>query len=180
MKKTIFALSILTLVVLSPSCKSENKDQQGSTEQTSSTNTSGSANEEAPKNNDTPTLTVTAVPDSASLGKNKEALVRIKDIKIIELTDPDGNSKGRELAFKVELTNRTPIGGNTIGVNTSDFRLELDNGQKVAPSSRYVSAQPEETKTSDEDKFEIPVGAKPVGLSLFMDDTRASIKLEVK
>lgn len=181
MKKTILALGVLASVAIITSCKNDNKSDDATTEQPA-TDAASTTTDEVPEQpvSDTKTYTVTATPDSASLGKNKEAFVKIKDIKVTELSDPDGKPTGMELTYKLELTNKNEIGGSLVGINTSNFRLELDNGQKIAPNSQYVSAQPEETKTSDEDKFEIPGGAKPVGLSLFMDDTRASVKLEMK
>ncbi|MFT3904192.1 MAG: hypothetical protein QM727_13535 [Niabella sp.] len=184
MKRTIFTLSLMAMA-FAYSCKSG--QDKGNTADTPSTETTSSATDAAtgenvqPVNEPTKVYTVVATPDTVLLGKNNEAFIRIKDIKAVGLSDPDGKFEGMELVYKIELTNKKAIGdGSNIGINTGNFRLELDNGQKIAPASIYVSAQPEETKTSEQDKFTIPAGAKPVGLSLFMDGTRATIKFELK
>ena len=177
MKKNVFLIVILAGLVTVSACKQNKKQEESSqattSQSTTETKTPGAAAE--PK-----TYTVTAMPDSVSLGKNKEALVKLKDLKAIELSNPDGQVTGMELTYKIELTNKSAIGGNSVGIATTDFRLELDNGTKIAPSSIYVSAAPEATKLSEDDKFAIPAGAKPTALDLFYDQTRASIKLELK
>lgn len=183
MKKSILILSVVSAAFFMYSCK--NKSDKNTPEETTTSTTPSENNTEAEEqattaSNEPKTYTVTALPDTAILGKDREAFIKIKDLKAVELSDPDGKSKGIEFTYKIELTNRKSIGESSVHVNTNNFRLELDNGQKIAPRSVYVSAQPEETQTSDEDKFEIPAGAKPVGMSLFLDDTRASIKLELK
>lgn len=104
----------------------------------------------------------------------------MKDITAVELSNSDGTSAGIELNYKIELTNKNAIGGNAIGLPTTDFRLELDNGNKIAPNSIFVDAQPESTKLSGTDKFIIPAGAKPTVLNLYFDQTRASIGLQIK
>ena len=174
MKKNVIAILVLSVIITTYSCKKEKEEQTPTSEATEKNTESGTSASE-PK-----TYVVTATPESVLLGKNKEASVKIKDLTAIELSDPDGNSTGIELTYKIELTNKSAIGGNSIGLGTADFRLELDNGNKIAPTSAYVSAAPEETKLSDVDKFIIPAGAKPTGLVLFYDQTRAAVKLELK
>jgi len=168
---------MLSGIMASYSCKENKKDQanQTTTSQPSTETSSGSGSSNEPK-----TYVVTALPDTVLLGKNKEAFIKIKDLKAIELSNPDGTSAGIEFSYKIELTNKNPIGGNSVGLPTTDFRLELDNGNKIAPKSTFVSAEPEATKLSDDDKFTIPAGAKPTALHLFFDQTRVSIKLELK
>lgn len=177
MKTNVIAILLLSGIVATYSCKESKKEQatQATTSQPAADNTSGTVAAAEPK-----TYVVTASPDSALLGKNKEALIKIKDLKAIELSNPDGTSAGVELTYKIELTNKNAIGGSEIGLPTTDFRLELDNGNKIAPNSIFVSAAAEATKLSDDDKFIIPAGAKPTALSLFYDQTKASIKLEMK
>ena len=177
MKKSVLLFTFLLVLNFTYSCKSSKK--QDDTSAQSSTQANDAASSSAPASTDTKVYAVTATPDSAFLGKDKEALVKLKDIKAIDLSDPDGKNTGMELTYKIELTNKNAIGGNNVGINTSDFRLELDNGNKVSPNSVYVSANADETKLSDEDKFEIPSGAKPVSLNLFYNQTRASIKLDL-
>lgn len=168
---------MLSVIMTAYSCKENKKEQANQTA------TSQSTTENSPKSDATTepkTYVVTGVPDTAILGKNKEAFIKIKDLRAIELSNPDGTSAGIELSYKVELTNKNPIGGNAVELLTADFRLELDNGNKIAPNSVYVNAEPEATNLSDDDKFTIPAGAKPIALNLFYDQTRASIKIELK
>lgn len=172
MKKNVIAILLLSAIMTTYSCKNEKKEQE---DQTTSSQTDAENTSAEPK-----TYVATATPESALLGKNKEASVKIKDLTAIELSNPDGTSAGIELTYKIELTNKNAIGGNAIGLGTGDFRLELDNGTKIAPSSIYVNAAPEETKLSEIDKFTVPAGAKPTGLVLFYDQTRVSVKLEIK
>ncbi|MEO6316174.1 MAG: hypothetical protein ABIU63_09510 [Chitinophagaceae bacterium] len=175
MKTNVFAVLMLLATTLTYSCKEhkqENSDQ---------TSTVQPATEASPASGTKPKdYVVTAFPDTILLGKNKEAFIRIKDLKAIELSNSDGTSAGIELSYKIELTNRNSIGGHGIGIPTTDFRLELDNGNKIAPNSIFVNAEPEATKLSDYDKFILAAGSKPVALNLFFDQTRGSIKLELK
>jgi hypothetical protein len=172
MKKNVIAILLLSGIMTTYSCKNDKKEKEDLTTSQSADSIASSAE---PK-----TYVATAIPEAVLLGKNKEASVKIKDLKAIELSTPEGTSAGIELTYKIELTNKNAIGGNTIGLGTGDFRLELDNGTKIAPSSTYVNAAPEETKLSEVDKFTVPAGAKPTGLVLFYDQTRASVKLEIK
>jgi len=179
MKRKVITIAIVTALVTIYSCK-QNKKQD---EQANQTTASPSATETKPASTTTTepkTFNVAAIPDSVSLGKNKEAFIKIKDLKAIELSNPEGQATGIELTYKIELTNKNAIGGDAVGIATSDFRLELDNGNKIAPSSVYVNAKPDATNLSDDDKFTIPAGAKPTALNLFYDQTRASIKLQIK
>lgn len=178
MTKSILVFSLLSVITLSYSCKSSKK-QDDKKAQASSQADSAQSNT-AVAATGTKTYAVTATPDSAFLGKKKEALIRLKDMKAIDLSDPDGKITGMELTYKIELTNKNAIGGNNIGISTNNFRLVLDNGNKIAPSSVFVAADANETKLSDEDKFEIPAGAKPVSLNLFYDQTNAAVKLDLK
>lgn len=179
MKRKVITIAIVTALVTIYSCK-QNKKQD---EQANQTTASPSATETKPASTTTTepkTFNVAAIPDSVSLGKNKEAFIKIKDLKAIELSNPEGQATGIELTYKIELTNKNAIGGDAVGIATSDFRLELDNGNKIAPSSVYVNAKPDATNLSDDDKFTIPAGAKPTALNLFYNQTRASIKLQIK
>ncbi len=177
MKKSVIVILMLSGIMTTYSCKENKKEQANQTtaSQPATENSSGSGATTEPK-----TYVVTALPDTVLLGKNKEAFIKIKDLKAIELSNPDGTSAGIELSYKIELTNKNAIGGDAVGLPTTDFRLELDNGNKIAPNSIFVNAEPEATKLSDNDKFTIPAGAKPTALNLFYDQTRASIKLELK
>jgi hypothetical protein len=178
MKKSVITILLLSGIMAIYSCKDRQKKEDENKTTTSQPATE--ANSENSPSAETKTYVVTVLPDTVSLGKNKEAFIKIKDLKAIELSNPDGTSAGIELSYKIELTNKNAIGGSSVGLPTTDFRLTLDNGNKVAPSSIYVGAAPEVTQLSDIDKFIIPAGTKPVALNLFFDQTKASIKLEIK
>ncbi|UIR54481.1 hypothetical protein LZQ00_09370 [Sphingobacterium sp. SRCM116780] len=184
MKKNTIAILMLSVITIFYSCKDKKKEQENQTAtvpQTKDSTTDINSGAEPKTSGAEPkTYQLTALPDSVSLGKNKEAFIRIKELKAIELSNPDGTSAGIELSYKIELTNKNAIGGTAVGIPTTDFRLELDNGNKIAPNSIFVNAEPESSKLSDFDKFTIPAGAKPVALHLYYDQTKASVKLEMK
>jgi hypothetical protein len=97
------------------------------------------------------------------------------------LSDPDGKSLGIQLSYQLELTNKNPIGGGGIFINPSQFRLELDNGNKISHDDyTSFSTDAESTQSSEECKFKLPAGTKPVALNLFYEETRVSVKLEMK
>lgn len=187
MKKAIL-LSVVTASMLLFSCKSKDKGN-GSADSTvtvdSSSSTSSTtvpAETSASPANEPKSYTVTFGPDTASLGKNKEASIKLLAGKATELADPDGKSEGTELSFKMSLTNKNKIGGNSINVSPSDFRLVLDNNTSI---SRYngssVSADPEATKQSDDViTYRLPAGTKPKSLNLFYDETRASVSVSLQ
>jgi hypothetical protein len=132
--------------------------------------------------NEPKSYSVTFGPDTASLGKNKEAGIKLLAGKATELADPDGKSEGTELSFKMSLTNKNKIGGNSINVSPSDFRLVLDNNTSISRfNGSSVSAEPEATKQSDDViTYRLPAGTKPKALNLFYDETRASVSVSLK
>jgi hypothetical protein len=180
MKKTLIPTILLAGILFLNSCKKENKEGETTTpdapktEETTTTPEAGTVSE--PKS-----YTVTATPETVLLGKNKEASFKIFNIKAIDLSDPDGKSLGIQLSYQLELTNKNPIGGSAIYIDPSKFRLELDNGTKISHDdySRF-DADAESTVSSVECKFKLPAGTKPAALNLFHDETRVSIKLEMK
>ncbi|NJM80902.1 MAG: hypothetical protein HC854_17145 [Flavobacterium sp.] len=103
-------------------------------------------------------------------------------MKALELSNPDGKITGIELTYQIEVTNKNAIGGgSSIGIDPSNFRLELDNCNKISHEKyNYLSVKPEETQTSETQNFKIPTGTKPVNLHLFYDETRAVVKLSMK
>lgn len=179
MKSTIFPIAILLGIMTIFSCKGKEKEKEQANEtsnQPQSESTPKNTSSSEPK-----TYTVTAVPDVATLGKSSEAQVKIKNVKAIELTNPDGAITGTELTYELEVTNKNQIGGSSVYVNPNDFRLELDNGTKISHDNyNTVTADPESTKSSSENRFKLPPGTKPTALSLFFNETRASVKLEMK
>jgi hypothetical protein len=186
MKKSVFAIALLSGILILNSCKKEQKSDE-TTPTTSTTTTT----ETTPTETTTPevvepksyTVNVApGTPETILLGKNKEASVKILNLKAIDLTDPDGKSLGIQLSYQLELTNKNTIGGSTIQIDPAQFRLELDNGTKISHDDYIsVSADAESTKTTSEDCiFKLPSGTKPAALNLFFDETRVSVKLEMK
>ena len=165
------------------SCKGK-KEQTEQTEQTNQTTPSQSESETKPSSgssSEPKTYQVTALPDSVVLGKNKEAFIKIKNLKAIELSNPDGQTTGIELTYDIDVTNKNSIGGSSVSINPNDFRLELDNGTKLIHDNyNSVSAQPEATASSSDNRFKLPANVKPTALNLFYNETRATVKLELK
>lgn len=184
MKKiTLMALLAVTTVVYS--CKSKaDKDAADSTAAVESAEASTEdppAVKEAQPANETKTYTVTFTPDSAILGKSKEAFLKVIPVSATDLSDPDGKSQGIELKFKLSATNKQKIGGNSISISSNNFRLVLDNNTSISETNgAYVGVQPESTNESEEITYRIPAGAKPKTLNLFYDETRASVGVELK
>ena len=100
MKKKLIPISALALFAFFYSCKSKPKETTtdsgtAQTTQPAATPTTAPANE--PK-----TYAISFSPDSALLGKNKEAVVKIKNAKAVALVDPDGKDQGIEFTFDLE------------------------------------------------------------------------------
>ncbi|MBE9585077.1 hypothetical protein IM792_11505 [Mucilaginibacter sp. JRF] len=185
--KKITLMAVLAVATVVYSCKSKaDKDAADSTAAVESaeaaTEKPAAASTEASQPaNETKTYTVTFTPDSAILGKKKEALLKLVAVSATDLSDPDGKSQGIELKFKISGTNKEKIGGNSIGIATNNFRLVLDNNTSINEANGgYFSVQPESTSESDEITYRIPAGAKPKALNLFFDETRASVGVELK
>ena len=173
MKNTILAISLLMSIALL-SCKGKKSSSATANEQSTEVGKQGSAASSA-------TMTITALPDSAILGKKNEVVMRVKNLKALTLSDPDGKTKGTEFTYDIEATNKNAIGGPSVFINPQDFRLELDNGTKISNESYHsFSVDAESTGSSADNKFKLDPGAKPVALDLFYDETRAVIKLNVK
>ncbi len=184
MKKSLIPIAIFASLTLVYSCKGKKANTDESKQTTAVTDSSAKpapAAASTTASNETKTYTVTATPDSVLLGKNKEAVIKIKNLKAIQLNDPDGKNTGIELSYDIEATNKNKIGGSNVYINPSQFRLLLDNGTKLTHDTyNTVSAEAESTKISTDNKFKLPPGTKPTGLNIFFDETSASIKIEVK
>lgn len=179
MKKNAIAIVIIAGLVTMYACKGNPKQA----EQTNQTTASKPTNETKPSSASTEPkeYIVTVSPDNVLLGKNKEAAVKIENLKARELSSPDGQVTGVELTYDIEVTNNNKIGGSSFYINPNNFRLELDNGTKIThDDSHEINVQPEATALSSNNKFKLPAGAKPTALNLFYDETRATVKLELK
>lgn len=172
----LFAASVLF------GCKSKNKEHDAA--DTSSKTVEASKTTEgttASPANEPKTYTITVNPDTALLGKSKEALIKVIPVSATELSSPDGKSEGIEVSFKISVTNKSAIGGNSVGVAPNDFRMMLDNNTSISQySGSYLSVDAESTKESEVIIYRVPAGAKPKTLNLFYDQTRASVPFELK
>ncbi|WP_205511298.1 hypothetical protein [Longitalea arenae] len=177
MKKVIF-LGSMAAVLAFTACKNDSK-KEVTDEATGSTQTAGASEEQKPAAANQPKeYKVGTTPDTAILGKKREALVKITGATAMALTDPDGKDNGIELVLKLTLTNKNQIGqGYGIHMDYTKSRLQLDNGTNITcdHGSDFLRAEPEATSKEEEWTYKIPAGAKPTALNLFMDDTRVSV-----
>ena len=181
MKKSFIAIAVLSGILTLSSCKEKTEETpltEAATEVVSNT-TESTAVVSEPKSyiiNVAP-----GSPDTILLGKEKEASLKLINMKAIDLSDPDGKSLGIQFSYDIELTNKRAIGGSKVYIDPSTFRLELDNGTKISHDD-YTSfnAEAESTVTRSGLIFKLPAGTKPVALNLFLDETRVSVKLEMK
>lgn len=178
--KKVITLGLFATVLVFSACKGDKKEE--SSENAASTEASASsgtpAEEKKQAANQPKEYKVTFTPDSAILGKKKEALVKVTGGTAIALTDPDGKDNGVELTVKLTVTNKSQIGsGSSVSVSYAHSRLQLDNGTNITHDSGtdFLRAQPEATSNEESWTYKIPAGAKPTALNLFMDDTRVSV-----
>ena len=175
--KRVITLALIATVLVFSACKGGKKEE--TSEATGSgQQASGSGEEKKPAANQPKEYKVTITPDSAILGKKKEALVRVIGATAIVLSDADGKDNGIEITFKLTLTNRGKIGeGSYMHVDYTNSRLQLDNGTNITHDSGtgFLEAQPEATSEEESWTYKIPSGAKPTALNLFMDETRVTV-----
>ena len=195
-KNLILALALCAFTTTIISCDSNKTDKTSDTttvteeKDPASTPTpapapasASSSSEDVVPSSQAKTYQVVLTPDNATIGKDQEALVQITDAKAIALSDPDGKEKGTEFTFNVKLTNKSAIGsGSQVNLSTGDWRLILDNGEKISnQTTARVNVQPESTGTSDRSAiYLIPAGRKAKSLSLFYKDTRAEIGVDIQ
>lgn len=180
--KRVTLLGLFATVLVFAACKGDSKkDENGNP--TASTETPAAGEEKAPAAANQPKeYKVSFSPDSAVLGKKKEALVKLVGGTAMVLADPDGKDNGIELVVRLTVTNKSVIGsGSSISVTYSDSRLQLDNGTNITceRGTDYLRAQPEATSNEESWTFKIPAGAKPKALNLFMDETRVSVNVNL-
>lgn len=181
MKRT-FALVFLTSYVVFAACKGDSKKTEGDAAAATTEQTPAAGEEKKPAAANQPKeYKVTVTPDSAILGKSKEALVKVAGATAIALQDPDGKDNGIELTFKLNLTNKNKIGGSGVHVDYTKSRLTLDNGNNITceTGSGFLRAEPEATSNEETWTYKLPAGAKPTALNLFMDDTRVSVSVSL-
>jgi hypothetical protein len=180
MKKIFYSLVIASIFLAA--CKGNNDSKEAkdsATENTATSNSSGS-NETA---NQSKTYEVSFTPDSAVIGKQHEALVKLTGGNAVVIQDADGKDEGLELSLKLTLTNKLKIDdGSSIHVDYPDSRLQLDNGTSITSETGtdFLRAEPEATSKEETWTYKIPAGAKPAALSLFLDGTRASVNIAIK
>jgi hypothetical protein len=148
--------------------KTENVDTQPTTEQAASNAPAG--------------YKVTAMPDSAILGKDKEALVKVVDINVVNLVDAEGKSTGAELTASLNITNKSTLDNKIFfAVEANNSRLELDNKISIPSSGSDGDSSPEPESTSQATwKFTLPPNTKPAKLNFFLGGTRVSVNLTPK
>lgn len=176
MKRVILLGTMASVLVLS-ACKGGDK-KEATGENAASSTSSTPAEESKQAANQPKEYKVVFTPDSAILGKKKEALIKITGATAMAMTDPDGKDNGIELVVKLQATNKEHINeGSSISVSYSNSRLQLDNGTNVVckTGTDFLRAQPEATGEEESWTFDIPAGAKPTALNLFMDDTRVAV-----
>lgn len=177
MKKSFITIALLSGILLLNSCKG--KTEEVNPEVTSATTETSS--EDTSPVGEPKTYTVTAVPESVTIGRDKEATVKIINLKAVELSDPDGKITGTEVSYEYEVTNNNKVGGSGIVMDPAQFRLVLDNGNKLTHDNySSIGVDAESTKSMSGNRFKLPAGTKPVALNLFFNETSASVKLEMK
>lgn len=181
MKRIILVFSVGLMVVFA-ACKGKNKTENAEQQTTpSEQQTENSPAAATPAANQPKTYEVVFAPDTAYLGKKKEAFVRVKNAKAVELSDADGKITGTEITYELEVTNKNQVGGNGIFINPANFRLQLDNGNNLTHDNyNSLNVDAESTKSSIDNKFRLPAGAKPKSLNLFYDETRVAMGVEMK
>ncbi|SHN32515.1 hypothetical protein [Chitinophaga sp. CF418] len=179
MKRIILVFSV-GLMVAFAACKGKNKTENAEQQTTTAEQTQSSPAAATPAN-EPKTYEVVFSPDSVYLGKEKQALVRVKNAKAVELSDADGKITGTEITYEVEVTNKNQVGGHGIFFNPGDFRLLLDNGNSITHDNyNSLNVDAESTKSSTDNKFRLPAGTRPKSLNLFYDETRVTVGVEMK
>jgi len=166
----VFALS---------SCSNSSKDKPADTTitKTETTVTVPAKAENAPE-----TVEYSVMPDSAILGKAKEALVKVTSASALDLKDADGKATGSELTLNLQVTNKSTLEAKKFfAVSSSDARLELDNGTSITGRENSGNTNPEPEASSQAVwSFQLPPNASPKKLNFFLDGTRVSVGLTKK
>ncbi|MEO5912237.1 MAG: hypothetical protein ABIP95_15220 [Pelobium sp.] len=178
-KQFLTAALFCSLALLSlSSCNNDKKDKDG--ENNVEATAESGENTEAKTENAPESYKMTASPDTAFLGKEREALIKISDIQVVKLMDADGKSTGSELTVKFTVTNKSTIEKQKyFTVGSSDARLELDNGNSVPTSNDTGNTGPSAESTSEATwTFEMPADTKAKKLNFFLNGTRVGVNLD--
>jgi len=181
MIRQVSKLSLLLLGTAAiSSCGNSSKKAQGADSTMTKTETTTTVS--PPKENAPASTEFKAVPDSAILGKNSEALVKVIGAKSISLQDAEGKTTGSELTLNLSITNKSKLDNKIFfTVQSNDARLELDNSTSIPSSGSTGTTNPEPESTGQAEwKFNLPAGTQPKKLNFFLDGTRVSVSLEKK
>jgi uncharacterized protein YcfL len=178
---TLLGLCVVAQVLTSCSSNKKEEDQTDSTTTTAVVTETTAPATEQPANAPL-SYKVTAMPDSAILGKDREALVKVSDINVVELVNADGKPTGSELTIKLSITNKSTLDVKKFfTVEAANARLELDNKVSIPSSGSDGNSSPEPESTSEAIwKFTLPPSTKPAKLNFFMSGTRVSVNLASK
>src|SRR4051812_33690645 len=103
MKRSFLAAAVLISIAF-VACKEKKAAENTASGESESSSTPAAAS--TTPTNEPKSYAVTFSPDTAYLGKNKEAFVKLQNGKAVELMDADGKSTGIELSYELELTNK--------------------------------------------------------------------------
>jgi len=180
MIKNISKLAIISAGVFAfSSCSNSSKDKPADT---TITKTETTVSVPAKEENAPDGTEFTVSPDSAILGKSKEALVKVTSASSIDLKDAEGKATGAELTINLQVTNKSTLEAKKFfAVSSSDARLELDNGTSITGTERSGSTNPEPEASSQAVwSFQLPPNSSPKKLNFFLDGTRVSVGLSKK
>jgi hypothetical protein len=189
MKNIFLSSAIISFSVLALSSCGNSKKGAGSGDSSAVTTTTEApvttapASTEAPKKENAPeTVAYTAAPDTAILGKSREAFVKVVDANAVSLQDADGKSTGSELTIKLSVTNKSKLDNKKFfSLPSSDARLELSNGNAITSTRTDGSSSPEPESTTEATwVFSLPANTKATKLNFFLDGTRVSVGLKEK
>ena len=101
MKKLLIASFLVSFGVFNSCKKNEGETTAPQTEATTPTST----DVDVPVTAEPKSFTVTATPETATLGKEKQLTMKIKNLKAIELSNAEGAVTGIELSYEYDATN---------------------------------------------------------------------------
>jgi hypothetical protein len=185
MNKKILSFAVLAFLVTSIiSCKGKNKEGEEKTnsEQSTSPDNPKAAEENKASGpaNEPKTYTLSFAPDSLYLGKAKEAFIKVLAGEAVELQDPDGKEQGLNVKIKMRCTNKSTLDNKVyFTVSPGDSRMELVNGTSLTYKGGDGLNPEAEASEEAEWEFEVPAGAKPAKLNLFLDGTRVAVTLSL-